>query len=493
MAGRRARRDFVAVALDVRATRGDSVVLTVAPTPNPGEMRPIMRQSTTTVGIAALALAIAAGSVAAQGSAAAKPAARPQGASASDPYMAMAIRVLQTTPLIDGHNDLPWRIREDGVHPSDVVGYDLRETTPGQTDLARLKTGMVGAQFWSVYIPGERDAPTYLPNGVVTSVPGFARVELEQIDIARRVIARYPTRLAFAGSAADIRREFKQGKVASLLGIEGGHAIENSLGALRAYYDLGVRYMTLTHFKDNDWADAATDSVRHGGLTPFGKEVVREMNRLGMLVDLAHVSPGTMSDALTVTAAPVIFSHSGSRELVHHVRNVPDSILRRVTTNGGVVMVPFVGDFVSPAVFTHDSTMQALAVELRTRFPGDTAAQHRELTAWRDAHPAPVATLAQVADHIQHIRDVAGVDHVGIGGDLDGGGGVEGLNDVSTYPALLAELARRGWSESDLRKVAGENLLRVFAQAEAVAARLQRERPASTATIEQLDHVSVKQ
>lgn len=412
---------------------------------------------------------------------------------AQDPYMAMAVRVLRTTPLIDGHNDLPWRIREDSAHPSDVVGYDLRQHTPGQTDLARLKAGMVGAQFWSVYIPGERDARVYVPNGAVSSVPGFARVQLEQIDIARRVIARYPDRLAFATSVADIRREFREGKVASMLGIEGGHAIENSMGALRAYYDLGVRYMTLTHFKNNDWADAATDSVWHGGLTPFGKEVVREMNRLGMLVDLSHVSPGTMSDALTVAVAPVIFSHSGARALVNHVRNVPDSILRRVTANGGVVMVPFVSDFVSPAVFAHDSVMAALATELKTRFPDDTAAQHREMAAWRDAHPAPVATLAQVADHIEHVRAVAGVDHVGIGGDLDGGGGVEGLEDVSKYPALLAELARRGWSEADLRKVAGENLLRAFAQAEVVAARLQRERPASIATIEQLDHVSVKQ
>ena len=416
------------------------------------------------------------------------------GSSASqNPYMAMAIRVLQTTPLIDGHNDLPWRIKEDSVHGSDVVGYDLRQTTPGQTDLGRLKTGMVGGQFWSVYIPGERDAPTYVPTGAVVSLPGFARVQLEQIDIARRVIERYPDRLALATSATDIRREFKQGKVASLLGIEGGHAIENSMGALRAYYDLGVRYMTLTHFKNNDWADAATDSVLHNGLTPFGREVVREMNRLGMLVDLSHVSPATMSDALTATAAPVIFSHSGARALVNHVRNVPDSILRRVTVNGGVVMVPFVGDFVSPQVFAHDSAMQALAVTLRTRYPGDTAAQHQGMHAWVDAHPEPVATLAQVADQIEHVRAVAGVDHVGIGGDLDGGGGVQGLDDVSKYPDLLAQLARRGWTEADLRKLAGENLLRVFAQAETVAARLQRERPASIATITQLDHPPVKQ
>jgi membrane dipeptidase len=420
--------------------------------------------------------------------------AAPSDSTVQDPHMAMAIRVLKTTPLIDGHNDLPWRIREDSVHPSDVVGYDLRQHTPGQTDLDRLKRGMVGAQFWSVYIPGERDAPMYAPNGVVSSVPGFARAQLEQIDIARRVIAQYPDRLALATGSADIRREFKDGKVASLLGIEGGHAIENSLGALRAYYDLGVRYMTLSHFKNNDWADAATDSVWHGGLTPFGKEVVREMNRLGMLVDLSHVSPSTMSDALTVSAAPVIFSHSGARALVNHTRNVPDSILRRVTKNGGVVMVPFVTDFVSPAVFAHDSAMGDLATALIKRFPNDTTARMREMQAWRQTHPAPPpATLAQVADHIDHIRQVAGVDHVGIGGDLDGGGGVEGLDDVTGYPALLAELSRRGWSEADLRKVAGENLLRVFTQTEAVATRLRRERPASTATIAQLDHAAVRQ
>jgi membrane dipeptidase len=217
--------------------------------------------------------------------------------------------VLRTTPLIDGHNDLPWRIREDSVHPMDVNAYNLRQRAPGQTDLERLREGMVGGQFWSVYIPGERTSNVYAPNGTVTSEPGYARAQLEQIDIALRVIALYPDRLTLATSAADIRRDFKAGHVASMLGIEGGHAIENSLGTLRAYYDLGVRYMTLTHNVTLDWADAALDTAKHGGLTPFGREVVREMNRLGMLVDLSHVSPGTMSDALTTTAAPVIFSH----------------------------------------------------------------------------------------------------------------------------------------------------------------------------------------
>ncbi|MDQ2930400.1 MAG: dipeptidase, partial [Gemmatimonadota bacterium] len=257
-------------------------------------------------------------------------------AQAADSNLARARRILRSTPLIDGHNDLAWRIREDKNAPRDVEAYDLRKTTPGHTDLARMKEGMVGAQFWSVYIPGEiRDS-------------GYARVQLEEIDIARRFIAKYPERVAFATRASDIRHDFAQGKVASFLGMEGGHAIENSLGALRAYYALGVRYMTLTHNVTLDWADAALDTAKHGGLTPFGKEVVREMNRLGMLVDLAHVSPGTMSAALDVSAAPVIFSHSGARALVDHPRDVPDSILARLPKNGGIVMVPFVNTFVSP-------------------------------------------------------------------------------------------------------------------------------------------------
>ena len=401
---------------------------------------------------------------------------------------ALALRALRATPIIDGHNDLPWRIREDSIHPRDVDGYDLRRRAPGMTDLDRLKRGKVGAQFWSVYTPGERDDSAYAPNGSVTSVPGYARVQLEQIDIARRMVARYPDRLAWATSSADIRGSFRTGKVASLLGIEGGHAIENSLGALRAYYDLGVRYMTLTHNVTLDWADAALDSARHGGLTPFGKEVVHEMNRLGMLVDLAHVSPGTMSDALTASQAPVIFSHSGARALVDHRRNVPDSILRRVTANGGIVMVPFVPSFVSRAVFTDDSAYAHAAQEARQRYPTDSAARGRALAEWRTAHPKPVATIGDVADHIEHVRQVAGVDHVGIGSDFEGiTDTVVGLSDVSMFPALFIELARRGWSEADLRKLAGENLLRVMSRAEGVSARLRHERPPSLATIKELD------
>jgi membrane dipeptidase len=380
-----------------------------------------------------------------------------------DKYLARARRILKTTPLIDGHNDLPWRIREDTIARGSVDAYDLRTHRPGQTDLDRLRKGMVGAQFWSVYTPGEyRDS-------------GYARVQLEQIDIARRVIEKYPDRLALALSATDIRREFKQGKLASLLGLEGGHAIEHSLGALRAYYDLGVRYMTLTHNVTLDWADAALDSAKHNGLTPFGDSVVREMNRLGMLVDLSHVSAATMSAALNVTQAPVIFSHSAARALVDVPRNVPDSILRRVTKNGGIVMVPFVTGFVSPAVFLYDESRPAMR-ELRQKYGNDTAAITRAVNEWRTAHPEPRATLSQVADQIDYVRRVAGVDHVGIGGDFDGiTEVVQGLEDVSTYPALFAELARRGWSDGDLRKLAGENFLRVFAEAEAVAKRMQRE------------------
>ena len=384
-------------------------------------------------------------------------------APADDRYLVRAKRVLRQTPLIDTHNDLPWRIREDSIARGNVDAYDLRKRTPGHTDLDRLRKGMVGAQFWSVYTPGDwRDS-------------GYARVQLEQIDIARRIIAKYPDRFALALSANDIRRSFKQGKIGSLLGLEGGHAIENSLGALRAYYDLGVRYMTLTHNVTLDWADAANDSAKHDGLTPFGDSVVREMNRLGMLVDLSHVSPAGMSDALNVTQAPVIFSHSSARALVDVPRNVPDSILRRLTGNGGVVMVTFVPGFVSSAVSLHEQSARPTMSELRERYGNDTAAITRAVKEWRSTHPAPRATLSQVADHIEHVRKVAGVNHVGIGGDFDGiDEVVEGLEDVSTYPALFAELARRGWSDNDLRKLAGENFLRVFAQAEAVAKRLQK-------------------
>jgi membrane dipeptidase len=393
----------------------------------------------------------------------------------TDPHLARARRVLRLTPLIDGHNDLPWAIRTDSIARRDVDKYDLRRKTPGHTDLARLKAGMVGGQFWSIYIPANvRDS-------------GYARVQLEQIDIARRVIEKYPE-IEWALTADALRASHARGRVGSLLGLEGGHAIENSLGALRAYYDLGARYMTLTHSANIDWADSGTDSVRRDGLTKFGEEVVREMNRLGMLVDLSHVSPATMSDALNVSEAPVIFSHSSARGVTEHPRNVPDSILRRLPKNGGIVMVTFVPAFVSQQVAQHSNEMQRVNAELRQRFASDDAARRRELAAWRAANPAPKATLKDVADHIDHIKRVAGADHVGIGSDFDGIDDTPvGLEDVSTFPALFAELSRRGWSEADLRKLAGENLLRVLKRAEAVSARLKRERGPSTKTIEELD------
>jgi membrane dipeptidase len=312
-------------------------------------------------------------------------------------------------------------------------------------------------------------------------------VQLEQIDIARRVIARYPE-LQWATTADSMRAAMRQGRLGSLLGLEGGHAIENSLNLLRVYYALGARYMTLTHNVTLDWADAALDSAKHGGLTPFGREVVREMNRLGMLVDLSHVSPGTMSAALDVTEAPVIFSHSAARALVDHRRNVPDSILARVPKNGGVVMVPFVTSFVSKAVYADDQQLEALTAEARRQHPGDAAAVRAAIAEWRGSHPRPQATVKDVADAIDHVRQVAGVDHVGIGSDFDGiEETVVGLEDVSKYPVVFAELARRGWSDADLKKLAGGNVLRVLAQAEQVAKRLQKERGPSTATIAELD------
>jgi membrane dipeptidase len=392
-------------------------------------------------------------------------------AAQGDPALERARRILRSVPLIDGHNDLAWTIRESKPAPMDVAAYDLRTRTTGHTDLERLKAGQVGAQFWSIYVPGEvKDS-------------GYARIQLEEFDIARRFIARYPDRLALALTAADIEREFKRGRVASLLGMEGGHVIENSLGALRAYYDLGARYMTLTHNVTLDWADAALDSARHDGLTGFGREVVREMNRLGMLVDLSHVSPATMSDALDVTEAPVIFSHSSARALTEHARNVPDSILRRLPKNGGVVMVTFVPAFVSNEVAKWEERSEDEHDRI-TREIADTAEVRRRMEAWEAGHPRPSATLAQVADHVDHIRKVAGAEHVGIGSDFDGISYTPvGLEDVSTFPQLFAELIRRGWSDDDLRKLAGRNLLRVLRAAEATAERLRRQRQPSTMTI----------
>ena len=399
----------------------------------------------------------------------------PAAAQTTDPALEHARKLLESAPLIDGHNDLPWEIRESKVAPRDVAAYDLRKRSPKHTDLERLAAGKVAAQFWSIYIPGEiRDS-------------GYARVQLEQFDIARRMISRYPDRFALALTAADIERNFKRGRIASLLGMEGGHAIENSLGALRAYYELGARYMTLTHNVTLDWADAALDTARHEGLTAFGKEVVREMNRLGMLVDLSHVSPAVMNDVLDVAEAPVIFSHSSARALTDHPRNVPDAILARLPRNGGVVMVTFVPAFISREAAAWDAELQRQLERFKATV-GDTAQQRKLADDWKATHPQPRARLEQVADHIEHVRKVAGVDHVGIGSDFDGIDTVpEGLEDVSRFPQLFAELIRRGWNDADLKKLAGGNLLRAFHAAEATAGRLQKSRQPSTKTIEELD------
>jgi membrane dipeptidase len=374
--------------------------------------------------------------------------------SVAQDFRAQALRILRTTPLVDGHNDIPDAVRERGGLDS----VNLARSQPQlHTDIARLKAGGVGAQFWAAYVPV----------WTMDSGPHPAVYVLEQIDFVHRLCRRHGDVFAPARTAADIQRNFGAAKISCLIGIEGGHAIENSLGALRMFYDLGVRYMTLTHNRTLPWADAATDSARHDGLTPFGEDVVREMNRLGMLVDLSHVSDATMMDALRVTRAPVIYSHSSARALCGHRRNVPDSILRRVTANGGVVMVNFAPQFISEEVRLYGLRRDTALTALRAA-GADSAALADSTRAW--SARAPRATLAQVADHVDHIRRVAGADHVGLGSDFDGIATVPaGLEDVSKFPDLIAELLRRGWSEQDVRKLLGLNVLRVMRAAEAVA------------------------
>ncbi len=376
-----------------------------------------------------------------------------------DKALAHARQLLKKVILVDGHNDLPWAIRTDKNHPGDVAAFDLNGKVPFQTDLKRLEKGGIGAQFWSVYIPGEIGT-------------GYARTQLEQIDIARRVIASYP-KFQFATTVADIRAAHSQGRIASLMGMEGGHAIENSLGALRAYYDLGVRYMTLTHNVNLDWADSAAKPPQHGGLTKFGEDVVLEMNKLGMLVDLAHVSDDTMDDALRVSKAPVIFSHSSARALCDVPRNVPDTILKRLPANGGVVMVTFVAGFIDPEV----AKLQVPAMaEIGRRSQGKSVEEAEKIAdEVMGKLKLPKTSIAKVADHIEHIRKVAGVKHIGLGGDYDGNSDWPvGLEDVSSYPLLFAELIRRGWSDEDLTLLAGENVLRALAQAETVSRQLNK-------------------
>lgn len=400
---------------------------------------------------------------------------------AEDPNLARAQKLLKTAPVIDGHNDWAEQLRQDygeGWWKVDLGADSRTFKHPLMTDIPRLHAGGVGGQFWSVYVPA-----------TVTG-PAAVKATLDQIDIVRGIIARYPQHFELATTAADWRRIIKAGRIASVMGVEGGSQIDNDLAVLRSYHALGARYMTLTHVLNNDWADSATAPPQHKGLTDFGRAVIHEMNRIGMLVDLSHVSPATMKAALAVTRTPVIFSHSSARALNDHPRNVPDDVLALLPANGGVVMANYVPAFISEERRLWETERAAA----RARFGGvaggspqvpnsglyigqpDKAAA--AMADWEKAHPMPRATLAQVADHIEHIARVAGKDHVGLGADLDG---IEdtpiGLEGVETYPALVAELLKRGWSEADCAKLTSGNILRVLGAAEAVAAGMKAEVP----------------
>jgi len=371
---------------------------------------------------------------------------------------------LARSPVVDGHNDVPEQLR--ARFGNDFSKFDFHDMSPTasqkdgkmHTDLARLKKGMVGGQFWSVWVTtGQSETEA-------------VREVTEQIDVVERLVAAYPKDLVLAKSADDIEAAFRQHRIASLIGVEGGHSIGSSLGVLRQMYRAGARYMTITHSKNTPWADSATDTPKSGGLAPFGVAVVKEMNRLGMLVDISHVSEKTMMDVLDVTAAPVIFSHSGARAIDGHPRNVPDSVLARLKANGGIVMQVFLPDFVSEEVREWEGAKAAEDARAKYLHNGNPAAAAGALADWIAAHPRPHATVAQVADHIDHIRQVAGIDHIGLGGDFDGMDSVvDGLGDVSAYPALFAELARRGYTQADLEKIACRNLIRVLRATEAVA------------------------
>ncbi|QNA86476.1 membrane dipeptidase [Sphingomonas sp. So64.6b] len=381
---------------------------------------------------------------------------------------ARVARVLKTTPIIDGHNDWPETLREregEGRWTIDLRRGLDRKPEPYNTDIERLRKGMVGGQFWSVYVSA--------------NLPGPEQVKetLEQIDFVHQLAARYPETFALARTADDVRRIQRSGRIASMIGVEGGGQIDGSLSVLRTYHDLGAGYLTLTHSLTIDWADSATDNPKHDGLTAFGEEVVRELNRLGMLVDLSHVSEATMRDALRVSKAPVIYSHSGARALDDHPRNVSDDVLKLVAANGGVVMVNYAPGYVSDAYRRWSADRAAERTRLNAPpfgglYIGQPDKAKAAFAEWEKDHPAPRVTLAQVADHIEHIAKVAGPDHVGIGSDFDGTGNElpDGLGDVSTYPQLMAELMRRGWSDADIAKLAGGNILRVMAAAEQTAA-----------------------
>ncbi len=395
---------------------------------------------------------------------------------ATDPaLLERAHKLLKESPLIDGHNDLCWAMRENAGY--DFGKMDIAQPQPKlMTDIPKLKQGGLGGQFWSVYVPA-----TLQGDHAVSAT-------LEQIDCVYRMVQRYPETFEIARTADDVERIFKKGKIASMIGMEGGHSIDNSLGTLRMFAKLGAGYMTLTHGSNTAWADSATDKPAHHGLTKFGEEVVKEMNWLGMLVDLSHVSPETMASALKVTEAPVIFSHSSARALVDAPRDVPDDILQQLPKNGGVVMVTFVPGFVSQAVADWNGQSVGPLQQLKQQYPNDDNAVKEGIKKWEAEHPAPRATLSQVADHIDHIRKVAGIDHVGLGGDFDGiESVVQGLEDTSKYPDLIAELLKRGYSDADVKKILGQNVLRVMREAEKVSKRLQSERGPSLATIAQLD------
>ena len=423
--------------------------------------------------LAAAALTLVAGALAVVGAAG-------QGQAAKEQALeARAIKILAEVPLIDGHNDVPEQLRDrvkDNLDRLDLASDTSTLDPPMHTDLKRLRKGHVGGQFWSVYVP--------------TSLKGSEAVQavFEQIDVVHRMAERYPDALAMAYTAADVERIFRSGRIACLIGMEGGHSIGNSLAVLREAYACGARYMTLTHWSDTDWADAATDKPRHDGLTKFGREVVHEMNRLGMLVDLSHVSDKTMLDALATSEAPAIFSHSSARALCDHVRNVPDDILRKVAAKGGIVMVNFMPGFVSEEVRIAEKPLNAEWTRLEKLYPDAFKRVEAELRAWKAQHPLPNATLAQVADHVEHIRDVAGIDHVGLGSDFDGISRTPvSLEDVSKYPALLVELLRRGWTDEDLKKLAGLNILRVVREVEKMAEEIRKTRLPSEALIEEMD------
>ncbi len=384
---------------------------------------------------------------------------------APDPaLLARADAILARVPVIDGHNDLPSELLEkfDG----DPYAAHLDEGQPAlQTDIPRQRAGHVGAQFWSAYVENDSIA-----------TGAALRQALREVDMAHRLVAAYPRAYEMASTAADIERIEKEGKIASLIGVEGGHAIENSLAALRMLHELGVRYMTLTHNTTLAWADAALDFPRHGGLTAFGDDVVREMNRVGMFVDISHVSADVMRDVLRVSRAPVIFSHSSARALVDHPRNVPDDVLARMKQNGGVVMVNFCPCFTAKGIGAWSAGLDSVR-EVAKRSSATREEEEAQVHAWTEAHPRPRATTGDIADHIDHIVNVAGIDHVGLGSDYDGIGGDYplGMKDVAAYPVLFAELLRRGYTEEQLEKIAGQNLLRAMKEMEAVAARLQRE------------------